>query len=253
MKYATAIAVGATGLVAVTAIALLVRDNPESKAAPKPAKPAIPTPPTKAGSKNVFKASLAQLVEALGRAEWRAIKLPSGASVEVMLQPATEGELYLPADYATAEAAAKAIGASLMTPKVMDAVHDQADSRLKPCILPPTASMASREWAEKHSACIRAQNPHGLTSNAGKGWARGLKLGPDQAANHGWYDTAAPNGRLWQDRGRKHNKAHVDYSQTVQLMRGLRDPAGSLRSIDEVLRGSDWAMLGTEQENIPNA
>jgi hypothetical protein len=208
---------------------------------PGPPRPQKPTP-------GIFQATAAQIVAAVKRAEWRRITLPSGASVEVMLEPAREGDLFLTATYRSAQTAADELGASLLTPMVSDAIYAQADSQLVPCILPAGPEMASLEYTKKHSACILAQLPHGLVANAGKNWVRGLKLGADQAANHGWYDAGAPNGRLWQDKGRKHNRSHVDYSQTVTLMRNLRDPKGDSRNINEVLRGPDWAMLGSERE-----
>jgi hypothetical protein len=211
--------------------------------------PEPPLPhPTTATPGLIYRATRPQLAAAVQRAAWRRITLPSGWSVEVMLEPATElhkgGALYLPADYATALAVATGAGVSLQTPGVMDAVWAAADSRLKPCILPPTAEMASLQWAQRHSACVAAQHPIGLVANAGKNWVRGLVLRPDQAANHGWYDSAAPNGRLWQDKGRQHNREHVDYSQTVSLMRNARDATGAPRDISTVLKGPEYAMLG---------
>lgn len=123
--------------------------------------------------------------------------------------------------YRDAVAVAKTYGAKLLTTEQADRLFQKSPFKLSPCILPPTAKMASKEWAEDHDGCVRAQlaNWDGRTpvANVGKHWIR--DAAPGRALNYGWHDTKAPNGRMWQSLGTRHDDAHTDYSQLTYLVK----------------------------------
>lgn len=88
--------------------------------------------------------------------------------------------------------------------------------------------MGTKLWAARHTACVlrKLSGWDGTkpVSNAGKNWIIGAA--PGMALNYGWYDPEAPNGRMWQSLGTKHNAQHHDYSQLTMLFQGPI-PAGT--------------------------
>lgn len=141
--------------------------------------------------------------------------------------------------YRDAVAAAKLLGGELLSEREQDAIALEG-VMLDPCTLPPTAQMASVEWAQRHDRCLTDQL-HAIAwdraspvNNAGKDWIRGAA--PGRALNRGWYAERAPNGqpriadghfkggrppaaRLIQTTGGAHNDGHTDYSQLTRLVR----------------------------------
>jgi hypothetical protein len=133
----------------------------------------------------------------------------------------------------TAQRIADALGVLLPTDRIADLAHAQADVRLTPHTqYPVTATTAAML---QHHAAIEAERAgrEGLLSTIGKEWILGPELFPadypahplrnDGAINYGWHTLgpATPDGPyqgrpgmvLWQTRGFRHNRRHVDYSQ----------------------------------------
>jgi hypothetical protein len=133
----------------------------------------------------------------------------------------------------TAQRIADALGVLLPTDRIADLAHAQADVRLTPhtqrLVTATTSTML------QHHAAIEAERAgrEGLLSTIGKEWILGPELFPalspahplgiDGAINYGWHTVGpvTPNGPyrgrpgmiLWQTRGFRHNRRHVDYSQ----------------------------------------
>lgn len=132
--------------------------------------------------------------------------------------------LFARLSYREALGVAERYGAKLLTPEQVDLLFAKSPFKLAPCILPPTHMMASREWAEKHDACVRSQleklgwDGRTPVANANKHWTRGAP--PGRAHNYGWHDIKAPNGRIWQSLGTRHDDGHRDYSQLTYLVKG---------------------------------
>lgn len=144
--------------------------------------------------------------------------------------------------YRDAVAAAKLLGAELLSEREQDAIALEG-VMLDPCTLPPTAQMASAEWAQREDRCIADQllalswDRVSPVNNAGKDWVRGAP--PGRALNRGWYAKTGPDGRprvdpktghfvggrpgpgvrLIQTTGGAHNDTHTDYSQLTRLIR----------------------------------
>ena len=135
----------------------------------------------------------------------------------------------------TAQRIADALGVLLPTDRIADLAHTQADVRLTPH--PQTPVTATTEAMLKHHTAIEAERAGraGLLSTIGKDWILGPELfpaaspahplGKDGAINYGWHTTGPvtplgpyqgrPGVILWQQRGFRHNRHHVDYSQWV--------------------------------------
>jgi hypothetical protein len=136
----------------------------------------------------------------------------------------------------SAQQVADLLGVLLPTDRIADLVFGQADVVLTPhtqqVVTATTAAML------QHHAAIEAERNGrtGLLATVGKEWILGSELypaghpahplGPTGAINYGWHTTgpARPGqgpfqGRggfvLWQTRGFRHDRAHVDYSQWV--------------------------------------
>ena len=133
----------------------------------------------------------------------------------------------------TAQRIADLYGALLPTDRIADLAHAQADVRLTPHTqFPVTSTIAAML---NHHAAIEAERAgrDGLLSTIGKEWILGPELFPANhpthplgkagAINYGWHTQGptTPNGPyqgrpgiiLWQTRGFRHNRGHVDYSQ----------------------------------------
>jgi hypothetical protein len=134
-----------------------------------------------------------------------------------------------------AQRIADALGVLLPTDRIADLAHTHAEVRLIPHPQQPvTATIAAML---QHHAAIEYERAgrEGLLSTIGKDWILGPELfpaahpahplGKDGAINYGWHTTGpvAPHGPylarpgviLWQSRGFRHNRFHVDYSQWV--------------------------------------
>lgn len=133
----------------------------------------------------------------------------------------------------TAQRIADVLGVLLPTDRIADLAHAQADVRLTPHPQHPVTATTAAML--QHHAAIEAERAgrEGLLSTIGKEWILGPELfpaaspahplGKDGAINYGWH-TSGPvtrggpyQGRpgiiLWQTRGFRHNRRHVDYSQ----------------------------------------
>ena len=133
----------------------------------------------------------------------------------------------------TAQRIADALGVLLPTDRIADLAHAQADVRLTPHTQHPVTATTAAML--QHHAAIEAERAgrEGLLSTIGKEWILGPELFPalspahplgiDGAINYGWHTVGpvTPNGPypgrsgmiLWQTRGFRHNRRHVDYSQ----------------------------------------
>lgn len=151
----------------------------------------------------------------------------------------------------TAQRLADLLGCTLPTPEIVDVVHAAAAVRCRPCIQAPGPGMASVAAMELHSREVGAQiaGRVGLASTVGKEWVLSSRLSPSVAANYGWPDTRAPNGRIWQDLGHRHNAQHVDYSQVFRPVARACLADGAPADLHDVLRARGWTVL--RQPGVP--
>ncbi len=168
---------------------------------------------------SVYTTPLAAAVPKAGFVSWQGMVITPLPLLDV------ETGLFARLRYRDAVKVAQGYGARLLSVEEADKLFAESPFKLAPCILPPTAMMASREWAEKHDACVREQlerlnwDGHTPVANVGKHWIRGAAAG--RALNYGWHDSKAPNGRIWQSLGTRHDDAHTDYSQLTYLVKEI--------------------------------
>jgi N-acetyl-anhydromuramyl-L-alanine amidase AmpD len=145
----------------------------------------------------------------------------------------------------TAQQLADLLGCSLPTPEIVDTIHAAAAVRIRPCIQAPGPEMASAAAMERHSAAVGAQiaGRAGLASTVGKEWVLSSRLSPSVAANYGWPSTGAPNGRIWQTLGHRHNAQHVDYSQIFRPVARACLVDGAPADLHDVLRSRGLTIL----------
>lgn len=151
----------------------------------------------------------------------------------------------------TAQHIADALDAMLLTPRMSDLIRQQAAVVIAPATQTPNATMANTSRMVLHSQTVdqRIGGASGLVANVGKDWvlSNKLLLQPSRAANYGWhvasssYPGTLPGMFVLQPLGLAHNHFHVDYSQTVRLVRKTCRVDGIERPLVDVL--SD-AMLG---------
>lgn len=139
--------------------------------------------------------------------------LQSGGRVAVFRD--SETGLWARADYDTNEAFARAQGGELLTKEQFDEIA-RTGFFTRPVTLVQTASdsarMATREFAERHDAGVRAQlvGYDGTRPIVmGKVWLKGAP--PGKSLNYGFWD----GKKMIQSPGRAHDRRHVDYSQLV--------------------------------------
>lgn len=169
----------------------------------------------------------------------------------------------------TAQLIAYELDCVLPTTRICDALYRRAvlkNVELAPCIQPAlqrerlvrfgsrSPFMDDKQAMVLHSdeldAAIakRGIDTHPrLVCNAGKDWVltNVLETKPvGTAANYGWFDPRAPyrtaSGlRAWQQLGTRHNLDHVDYSQTLRLVKAICRVDGYLVPFESVATSAE--------------
>ena len=167
---------------------------------------------------------------------------------------------------ATAQRIADQLGCILPTTKLLDDCYRQATAKAEPQLQPSdgikrvasgySPSMDDTAAMLRHDRAVTdaLSKQQGLVCNVGKHWVLSNRLLQQSttdplgtACNYGWFTKTAPyrtaSGLLaWQTLGAAHNRAHVDYSQVVQLVQQSMVVDGVTRSIFEV--GADPELAG---------
>ncbi len=212
-----------------------------------------PTVPAQAGAER--EARLLALVEAGQYVHrWFALQLSiQGRTIELevsedALAVGDEADsVRINVNATTAQRIADKLGALLLTPKLSDLIHREANCRLAPSTRPPGPTMASTAEMVAHSRSVdlkkAAAGGRGLCSNVGKDWVLTNRLlgHADRAANYGWqvaqsqYPATLAGLYVLQPIGLAHNRFHVDYSQVWRGVRATCSVDGQLRPTAEVL------------------
>ncbi len=137
------------------------------------------------------------------------------------------------------------LGASMLTPKVVDLIWEHATIKFD-SIVAVNKVIAANSTSEKISKLIDDEverlggDNGGLIDSVGKYWVitnrllgKGLLYGDKNACNYGWPSSKAGSisdvtpkikgvvHKVWQTLGFKHNDLHEDPSQTIRLMYGV--------------------------------
>ena len=162
-----------------------------------------PTVPAQAGAER--EARLLALVEAGQYVHrWFALQLSiQGRTIELevsedALAVGDEADsVRINVNATTAQRIADKLGALLLTPKLSDLIHREANCRLAPSTRAPGPTMASTAEMVAHSRSVdlkkAAAGGRGLCSNVGKDWVLTNRLlwQAERAANYGWLARSA--------------------------------------------------------------
>lgn len=163
--------------------------------------------------------------------------------------------LLIPLSPQTAQRVADLVGASLPTPRMVDAIWAAADVRLEPQPIPPSPEMTTVAVFEEHDRLVRAQLA-GRRPKAGALVAghkkdvvvtAALSSSPGKVAIYGWH---RPDGSAIQPLYLGHTDRWVDYSHGIRLVlrEGVVD--GEPRDLADVLRDPALSPLLSDEGAI---
>jgi hypothetical protein len=160
----------------------------------------------------------------------------------------------IPMGLRTALAAAARFGFVLPTPKMVDAIYEQAEFHLRPQPLPPGPEMRSNAYYWEHQRRVREQRiklraPLGaLIAGQKKDVVVSNRLWKkvDRVAIYGWHQHA---GAPIQPLSTAHGARYADYSHGVRLVSVVASVDGRARSIFDVLE--DPALAGIVSDEGP--
>jgi hypothetical protein len=165
--------------------------------------------------------------------------------------------LYIPMGLGTAIAIAAGFGCILPTPKMVDAIYEQAACRLQPQPLPPGPQMRSTAYYCRHSEMIRRQSlalglPLGsVVSGHKKDLVLTNRLCPSdgRVAIYGWH--RGPGSPI-QPLSTVHGAPYADYSHGVRLVSTIALIDGKCGSIFDVLEDPRLSPVLSDEGPILN-
>jgi hypothetical protein len=183
------------------------------------------------------------------------------ASVTICVMPdylalGTDGDLLrMPMALPTALKIAGRFGFVLPTPKMVDAIYEQSDVRLRPQPLPPGDTMRSTGYYWQHERRIREQRqargaPLGALISGQKKdlvLSRRLLAKPGRVAIYGWH--LGP-GRPIQPLSTVHGARYADYSHGVRLVSAVAYVNGLPTSLPDILENPKLAPLLSDEGPI---
>lgn len=156
-------------------------------------------------------------------ADGRAVEVTLCVMPDYLAIGSDDDFLRTPIGLPTALAVAGRLGFMLPTARMVDAIYEQAELRLRPQPMPPTAAMRSTGYFQTHHRRIRAQRlaagaPLGVLIAGQKKdlvLSERLRRRPGRVAIYGWHQ--AP-GRPIQPLSTVHGARYADYSHGVRLV-----------------------------------
>jgi hypothetical protein len=163
--------------------------------------------------------------------------------------------LYIPMGFDSATDIARRFGCILPTPKMVDAIYEQAACRLQPQPLQPGPQMRSTAYYCRHSEMIRRQSlalglPLGtLVSGHKKDLVLTNRLSRNEGrvAIYGWH--RCPGSPI-QPLSTVHGARYADYSHGIRLVSATVLIDGECRSIFEVLEDPRLASVLSDEGPI---
>lgn len=167
-----------------------------------------------------------------------------------------EDFLRIPLALEPAQTVARAWDMFLPTRKIVDAVYDQAEVRLRPRPMTPGPAMRSSEYYLRHQRLIEAERQGrrlgALTAGDKKDvvLTRQLLRHADRVAIYGWhrseFDPIQPLSTV-------HGKNYADYSHGVRLVDSLARVGGRERRLDSLLTDPEAAPILSYEGQMPKA
>jgi hypothetical protein len=160
--------------------------------------------------------------------------------------------LFVPLSPQTAQRLADLVGASLPTPRMVDAIWSAAVVRLHPAPIPPSPQMTTVPVFEEHSHTVQAQralHPDPMGELVA-GHKKDVVITPrlhwpsDRVAIYGWHRAS---GEPIQPLYSGHTDRWVDYSHGVRLVLRAMVIDGGEHDVVDVLRDDTLAALLSEE------
>lgn len=164
----------------------------------------------------------------------------------------------VPVGLPAAASIAADLGFLLPTTKMVDAIYAQADVRLPPAPMPPTAQMASTDYFWRHHTTVESQRGRARTAatalTAGQKkdvvMSNRLRAKPGRVAIYGWH---RPNGKPIQPLSTVHGAYYADYSHGVRLVSGTAFVNGAPYPLSEILQDPQLSSIVSSEGPIPNS
>ena len=170
-----------------------------------------------------------------------------------------EDYFLLPLSPQTAQRVADALGCSLPTRKMVDAIYSAAAVKLVPSPILPSPAMTTVAVFSNHNATVRAQRTEQLTAHPLGALVAGHKKdvvisakfasAPGKVAIYGWHKT---NGVPIQPLYLGHTDAWVDYSQCTRLVQQQMIVNGNTNTVTNVLADPSLAALLSDEGPMSN-
>jgi len=164
--------------------------------------------------------------------------------------------LYVPLTRPSANRVAERFGCVLPTPRIVDAIYEQARVQMTPQPLPAGPRMASNAYYARHQQLIAAQRagtePGVLVSGHKKDLVvtNRLLTRPDRVAIYGWHRGI---GKPIQPLSTVHGAKYADYSHGVRLVWHEVEIDSVRRSIYDVLADPELAPVLTREGALRDA
>ena len=204
---------------------------------------------------------LGNMPERLRHLESVRLTSAAGAEVVIWVMPdylaigSDTDSLRIPLTYPSAVNIARRLGFVLPTRKMVDAIYEQADVRLKPEPMPPGPRMRSSAYYLQHQQTIEAQ----LAGRGGDGLISGhkkdivltkrLRSKQDRIAIYGWH---RDEDRPIQPLSTVHGARYADYSHGLRLVWATASVGGTERPVLELLADPELASAMTYEGEIRN-
>jgi hypothetical protein len=193
-----------------------------------------------------------------GEAKGRTVRVTICVTPDYLALGSDSDFLRIPMALPTALAVARRFGFVLPTPKMVDAIYEQADVHLRPQPLPAGPQMRSTAYYWRHENRIRAQRralgaPLGLLIAGDKKdlvLSNRLLEKPDRVAIYGWH---RGDGDPIQPLSIRHGVRYADYSHGVRLVSTTAYVDGKPRSLTDLLEDPQLADLLSDEGPVSGA
>ena len=164
----------------------------------------------------------------------------------------------VPLGLPAAASIAASLGFMLPTTKMVDAIYAQADVRLPPAPMPPTAQMASTDYFWRHHATIEKQRGRAgriataLTAGQKKDivLSNRLRSNTGRVAIYGWHRA---NGKPIQPLSTVHGANYADYSHGLRLVSSTAFVNGTPYPLADILKDPQLSQIVSGEGPIPNS
>jgi hypothetical protein len=197
-------------------------------------------------------------VELSGEVDGRAYRVTFWVTPDYLAVGSDSDNLLIPLSAQTAQRIADLVGASLPTPRMVDAIWASADFRAEPIRLRPYALMKTVRFFERHDNLVKAQRylygvrPGALVAGHKLDVVIASKLNehPGAVALYGWHHSS---GQVIQPLYIGATDSFVTYSHGVRLVDRSVAVDGARRDLWDVLRDPELAEILNDDGVIAQA